>query len=155
MPEKYAVLLERSIFARGGAAARSTQPSTTQSAPAGPVLSPQQQVVLLGVMCPDEQFVAFAENRQSQQVLILHQGDAVAGGRIAAITLDSVTFVLGDKVAEIKVGQNLAGEIVAPGLASAGGSTAGATSTPTPPASPAEAAILEKLRAARRQSGGQ
>jgi hypothetical protein len=155
MPAKYSVLLERSIFARGGFAARSTQPSTTQSASTAPVYTPQQQVLLLGVLCPDEQFVAFAENRSTGQVMILHQGDEVAQGRVAAITLDSLTFVQGSKVTEIRVGQNLAGETVAPGLAGGTtGTSSGASYTPTPPASPAEAALIEKLKAARKQSGG-
>ncbi|HZN66932.1 MAG TPA: hypothetical protein VFB66_16700 [Tepidisphaeraceae bacterium] len=155
MPAKYGVLLERSIFARGGFAARSTQPSTTQSASTAPVYSPQQQVLLLGVLCPDEQFIAFAENRSTGQVMILHQGDEVAQGRVALITLDSLTFAQGSKVTEIRVGQNLAGETVAPGLAGGTtGTSGGGTYTPTPPASPAEAALIEKLKAARKQSGG-
>ena len=156
MPEKYAVLLQRSIFARGGAAARTGGPSTTQAVSTAPVLSPQQQVVLLGVLCPDEQFVAFAENRVTRQVLILHPGDEVAGGRVAAITLDSVAFVQGSKELVIRVGQNLAGETVAPGVgAFAGTTSSGTTSSSTPPASPEQAAILERLRQQRRQQVGQ
>ena len=164
MEKSYTVLLERSIFSRDGRSRSNPRlPSTTQAAPAVKPLTPQQASVFRGVLCPDGEYVAFIQNVQTDQVSVLKEGDEIAGGRIAAITLDSLNFATGGKDHEIRIGQNLAGETVAitSSTSSGSGSTAGlvgagssstSTSTQSKPSDPAQAAILERLRQ-RRNSG--
>lgn len=152
--DDYKILLERSIFARSGAAAAVGLPPSTSTAPALPVLSPQQAVVFVGVLAQDTEFVAFAENRTTNQLMILREGDNVADGKVVAITLDSIQYGSGSAIKEIQLGQNLAGESVSTSFA--GGASPTTSSSPTPAnMTPAQAAILERLKAARRQQAGQ
>src|SRR5690349_18850630 len=55
------VLLKKSIFSRDRSRG-SGMPLTTAPATAARVLSPEQSVALRGVLCPDEEYVAFMEN---------------------------------------------------------------------------------------------
>jgi hypothetical protein len=159
LEDEYKVLLERSIFARSGtAAAVARPPSTTSTAPAAPQLSPEQAVVFIGVIAQDEEYVAFAENQVTRQIMVLRNGDDVARGKVVAITLDSIAYGTGGAIKEIHLGQNLAGEVVASSFTS-GGSYAGGTPSTGPSAAPStagmspdQAAVLERLRQ-RRQRG--
>jgi YD repeat-containing protein len=149
MDPKFRVLLERSIFAKSGNAARSAEPSTAPATQRAPSLSPEQSVVLIGVLAQDGEFVAFTENRTTGQIGTLRTGDDVAGGKVAAITLDSLAYAAGGTVREVSLGQNLSGETVATGLATA---TTQATSPGTPPSTltPEQQAMMERLKARAR-----
>ena len=162
MEDDFKVLLDRSIFARTGtAAAVSRPPSTTSTAPSAPRLSPEQAVVFIGVIAQDDEYVAFAENQETRQIMILRNGDDVARGKVVAITLDTIAYGTGGTIKEVHLGQNLAGELVNSSF-TAGGSYAGTTGAPaTSPATaapstagmtPEQAAVLERLRQ-RRQRG--
>jgi hypothetical protein len=170
MDPSFDVLLKKSIFSRnrtrGGSAQASTSPST---APAR-VLSPEQSVAFRGVLCPDEEYVAFMENVQNGQITIVKAGDEIARGRVAAITLDSLAYDSGGKVHTIRLGQDLTGETAASGSGGAGGyastapSAAGSvsgtgTSAAAPGAAPAGSdpaleAIKEQMRQKRLKEGG-
>jgi hypothetical protein len=168
MDKPYTVLLERSMFSKDGRSRSAPRPpTTTTTAPVVKPLTPEQANVFRGVLCPDDEYVAFIQNVQTEQVNVLKAGDEIAGGRIAAITLDTLNFATAGKVHEIRVGQNLAGETVAVSTSSTSGSSgsgsttgfvgsgsSGTTSSSTQsrPSDPAQAAILERLRA-RRSSG--
>jgi hypothetical protein len=154
MDPKFRVLLERSIFAKSGSAARSAEPSTAPATQRAPTLSPEQSVVLIGVLAQDGEFVAFTENRSTGQIGTLRTGDDVAGGKVAAITLDTLAYAAGGTVREISLGQNLTGETVATGL------TTAATQSTSPGAAPGAApstlspeqqAVMERLRARRQR----
>ena len=168
MAKPYTVLLERSFFSKDGRS-RSVPRSTTTvtTAPAVKPLTPEQATVFRGVLCPDDEYVAFIQNVQSDQVSVLKAGDEIAGGRIAAITLDTLNFATGGKVHEIRVGQNLAGETVAASTSSSGstgsgstagfvgsGSTGATSSAQSRPSDPAQAAVEERLRQRRNSEGG-
>jgi hypothetical protein len=159
MDKAFTVLLERSIFSRDGRS-RSARPLTTAptSAPYVRPLTPEQANVFRGVLCPDQEYVAFIENIQNGQINVLKAGDEIAGGRIAAITLDTMNFATGGRVHEIRLGQNLAGETVGattqPFASSVGGTSSSATSSTSAPTDPKQAAILEAMRQKRLREGG-
>ena len=159
MEDRYPVLLERSIFAKSGAARAAERPPATSTAPAVKPLSPEQTIVFIGVLAQDHEYVAFAENRSNNQLMILRTGDDVAGGKVVGITLDTMAYGAGGAIKEVHLGQNLAGEVVAPGYAAGGGAAAApvpAGATATPGASPPSAAVppgmesvAEKMRQRR------
>ena len=161
MEDEFKVLLDRSIFARTGTAASAARAATTSTAPAAPPpLSPEQAVVFRGVLAQDNEYIAFAENLNTAQLMILRTGDDVARGKIVAITLDTMAYGTGGDIKVVHVGHNLVGELVSPVLASGGAPTTGPAGTPgtsarpptATPSSPEQAAILERLRQ-RRNSG--
>ena len=154
MEDKYGILLRRSIFARSGIAQRIDRPpATTSTAPSAPPLSPEQAVLFVGVIAQDEEYVAFAENQVTHQLMVLRTGDDVARGKVVAITLDTLAYGTGGTIKQVPIGHNLAGELVASSLAS-GAATAGSpTSAPsTAGMTPEQAAVMERLRQ-RRLSG--
>ena len=157
------VLFRKSIFSRDRSRPDRTA-TTGQTQPSAPPLTPEQSVAFRGVLCPDEEYVAFIENVQTGQITVVKHGDEIARGRVAGITLDGLQYDSGGKVLEIHLGQNLAGEIAAstsggtfstsPAVASPGG-TSGTTGTGTPPPSDAsQAEIIKRMRERRLQSGG-
>jgi hypothetical protein len=156
MDDQYAVLLNRSIFARSGRSADVRAPDTAATRTTQPVLSPEQAVVFVGVIAADDEFVAYAENQVSHQLMVLRAGDDVAHGKVVAITLDTLAYGTGGAIKEVHLGQNLAGELVSGDLV--GGATGGGSSTSTSSApstagmTPEQAAIIERLRK-RRESG--
>jgi hypothetical protein len=157
MDPKFRVLLERSIFARSGTAAAIARPPTTSTAPSAPQLSPEQAVVFVGVIAQDNEYIAFAENQTTRQLMILRNGDDVARGKVVAITLDTIAYGSGGTIKEVQLGQNLAGEVVSTSFtasgSSAGGPTTGSTAAPsTAGMTPEAAAVLERMRQ-RRQRG--
>ena len=163
MDPSFTVLLERSMFSKDGRSRTAAPPpSTAPAAPPVRVLSPEQSNVFRGVLCPDEEYVAFIQNVQTDQVSVLKAGDEIAGGRIVAITLDTLNYASGGKVLEIRLGQNLAGETAAAGTtaststtAAATGTSTGATaSTPSSPSDPALQSAAERMRQRRLQEGG-
>jgi hypothetical protein len=113
------------------------------------------------VLCPDEEYVAFMENVQTGQISIVKAGDEIARGRVAAITLDGLAYDAGGKVHQIRLGQDLTGEIAASGGGSGftpgttpGGAPAGTTGASAPSGDPALDAIKERMRQKRLQEGG-
>ena len=164
MDRSFDVLTQKSIFSRDRSRA-SGQSANAQTRPVR-VLSPEQSVAFRGVLCPDEEYVAFVENVQTGQISVVKAGDELARGRVAAITLDALAYDADGKVRQIHLGQDLTGEIAAPSGGSystgtagtiAGGSAGGAatSSAPPPPVGDAsQQAILERLRQKRLQEGG-
>jgi hypothetical protein len=155
MEDQYAVLLNRSIFARSGLAVNNRPPDTNRTTTA-PVLSPEQAVVFVGVIAQDDEFVAFAENQTTRQLMVLRSGDDVAHGKVVAITLDTLAYGTGGAIKYVHLGQNLAGELVSGDVL--GGATGGGSSSTSPSApstagmTPEQAAVIERLRK-RRESG--
>ena len=166
MDKSFEVLTQKSIFSRDRARA-SGAGANAQTRPVR-VLSPEQSVAFRGVLCPDEEYVAFIENVQTGQISVVKAGDELARGRVAAITLDTLAYDADGKVLKIQLGQDLTGEIAAPtggsystgGTGSTGGSTAGAaggstaggaaTATPAPPVGDAsQQAVIERMRQKR------
>ena len=159
MQDQFAVLLQRSIFAKSGVAAPVAGAATTSTAPTAPPLSPEQAVVFVGVLVEDGEYTAFAENQQTHQLMVLRRDDDVARGKVAGMTLDTLVYVSGGAVKVIHLGQNLAGEL-APSSSFNATSTPGSSGATTPGPTPAgmtpeQAAVLERLRARARQQRGE
>ena len=150
MEDQYKVLLERSIFARSGIARNVERPATTSTAPSAPQLSPEQAVVFVGVLVQDGEYVAFAENQVTQQLMLLRTGDDVARGKVVGITLDTIAYGSGGQIKVVHLGQNLAGELAQTSSFAAGASPstapAGTSGTPTPsgPASAFEVRLRQR-----------
>lgn len=154
MDDQYAVLLQRSIFDRRGIAAPAggTQPATT-SRSSSPVLSPEQAVVFVGVIAQDDEFIAFAENQTTHQLMVLRAGDDVAHGKVMGISLDTLAYGTSGAIKEVHLGHNLAGEVVSGALTGGSTTTASSSSPPsTAGMTPEQAAVMERLRK-RRESG--
>ena len=143
MDDQFRVLLERSIFARSGIAERTDRPPTTSTAPSAPPLSPEQAVVFVGVLVQDSEYIAFAENQLTRQLMLLRVGDDVARGKVVGITLDTLAYASGGSIKVIHLGQNLAGEQASTSsFASTGSSpTTSPAGTPSGPMSAVEAAL--------------
>jgi len=110
-------------------------------------------VLFVGVIAQDEEYVAFAENQVTHQLMVLRTGDDVARGKVVAITLDTLAYGSGGAIKQVPIGHNLAGELVASSLASGAATSGSPTSAPsTAGMSPEQAALMERLRQ-RRLSG--
>lgn len=99
LPDDYRVLLTRSIFA-GRVPGIKAAPSSAGSA-----------LALRGVMQCGAGMVAFVEDTSSGRARLVHVGDAVGDGKIAAIELGHVEFARGERSARIAVGQTFSGEV--------------------------------------------
>ena len=98
LPETYLVLSTRSIFARDG------RPGTF-GAPAGP----QAQWAFRGAALQDGRYIAFLEDTVTHTVSSVADGQSIAGGQIAQISLDSLSYVRDERKTAVRIGQNLAG----------------------------------------------
>jgi hypothetical protein len=113
LPAPYRVLLSRSIFAAGG--------KSSDAAAQAPSLPPEANLALKGVVQDDQQFTAFVEDLPQKRVLQLRVGDAVARGRVVAITLHGLQYEASGRMTRVAIGQALGG----PGVAT--------TELPSPP----------------------
>jgi len=159
-PAEYDVLLTRSIFsrrgiatpspdARGGASVdvSSTRPSASSS--------PESGLIFRAAMRQGDQFMAFVEDTYAGRTLRLTVGSPVGRGRVEQITLDRLSYQLGERRTSVQIGQNLEGS-----MASVATRPTTGPATPTvapaadsgPPPSSAEQRILDELR--RRREGG-
>lgn len=113
LPDKYRVLLNRSIFARDGrAAARGTRAGVgAQNTPGLWIGPPGTEATLIfrGVTLNDGSFTAFIEDVTGGGVRRFNRGDAIAAGRIAGINLNGMDYESGRKITRVMLGQNLAG----------------------------------------------
>lgn len=163
LPQEYAVLLTRSIFAksgrsagpgfvrRGGGGADDADAAGTSSRSSDS--SPESRWAFRGVFREGPQLIAFLEDLSSRKTYRLKAGDSVARGRIAEITLDRIWYQVGDKRSAVEIGQTLEGGVAAAPPTSRpadAATTGGAASTPPSAASSAE----ERMRQRRQQEGG-
>jgi hypothetical protein len=101
----YLILDERSIFYKGR-----FRPSGAGSE--GPRTQAESVTVFIGVTQTDDALAAYLEDTESGTINTVHVGQQIAQGKITNITLDSLEYQAGSRVAELSVGQNLAGDQV-------------------------------------------
>jgi hypothetical protein len=78
-----------------------------------PPPSRETVLVLRGCANTDGKLTGFLEDSRTNQRVLVHEGDAVAGGRIVAITLDYVEYQSpSGRRYHVSVGQNLIGNQV-------------------------------------------
>ena len=126
------ILGSRSIFLHGRPPP--LRVATTQAANGEARSGPA--FVLRGVARQGEQLMALVEDVAGNQTRQMHIGDALAGGKLVAITTDGVDESLAGKIAHVKVGQpldaggtagpNTAGPATQPALAQQGAPAGGA-----------------------------
>ena len=164
LPQEYAVLLTRSIFAKSGLSAGPgfvgrgagggpDDADAAATASRSRDSSPESRWAFRGVFREGPHLIAFLEDLSSRKTYRLKVGDPVARGRIAEITLDQIWYQVGDKRSVVEIGQTLAGGVAAalPTSRPADSTTSGGpASTPPSAASSAE----ERMRQRRQQEGG-
>jgi hypothetical protein len=119
MAREYNVLLQRSIFLKGrqsvysmpsdGSGYRTLPATTTASTEPVNIYTPEANLVFNGVSDANDEWVAFIENIGLNTITRYHTGDAVAQGKIVAMTLDSIDYAVGPRVTHVLIGQNLLG----------------------------------------------
>ena len=106
--EKYQVISRNNVFLRDRhASSSSTSPATgtaNQSA-----LTPEQSVVLTGIVREDDRYVAFTEDLRTRATTKIGLGDAIGTGRICGMTLDHIDYENGAGVTRVEIGKNLEG----------------------------------------------
>jgi hypothetical protein len=123
---KYMLILERNIFSRERQVYREVVRVERNDPPAPPL---EASFVLVGISLLDDKAVAFIEDTSLGQVDQYGVNSQIAMGKIRAMTLDSLQYVVNTDVndvnavtvADVKLGQSLLGE-TASGRISDGGS---------------------------------
>jgi hypothetical protein len=172
LPVEYAILNERSIFAKGHLSMSSlaltrlnvlppdsVRPPGPGSPPApGPYVAPEESLVFDGVTQADSHIVAFVEDRNSTHMNQLKVGDEIARGKVTGLTLDTLDYTAGDRVVHVTIGENLLGVQMAVVPSDTTGATGAApTSAPSAgsaaPGAPGGApeTMEERLRRRRQQ----
>lgn len=105
LPDRFKLLMIRSIFARGGMAA----PPESLAGGGAQIGGPEGGLALRGVATDETQFIAFVEDTAAHHTLQVKTGDHIGLGRVAAITLDGLKYEAGGRTTQVRVGQNLLG----------------------------------------------
>ena len=147
--ERYGMLVESNMFLRDRRTA-SPEPSTQPSAPPP---SPEQTMMLTGIVFEDGGFRAYFENLRESRVVRVSPGDAIATGHVSAILIDALEYFAGSESRWIEIGQDLTGKAaaVAPGGGSSASSTTAPTTTFSPDVDPASLSPADRLRLRRQQ----
>ncbi len=142
--DRYKVLLQRNIFSK------SSDSGENKPAAGNATLSPEAQIVLMGVLQKDAALSAILEDRKAKTILTLRQGDAVGLGTLGNIGLDQIEYLTNGTKRQIKIGSALDGS-ASPAPADL---PKAAYSTGTAPATTGSSetnAILERLRKQRQE----
>jgi hypothetical protein len=73
-------------------------------------LTPEQAMILTGIVQGDGKFEAFLENIVTAKISRVAIGDSVANGQIADIQIDRIAYVSGGKMIWVLAGSNLTGD---------------------------------------------
>jgi hypothetical protein len=103
VPQEFAVLNSRSIFAKG------KPPRVAASGPSSGPTSPDQGFVLRGVAVQGPEQTALLEDVAGRKTRQLHVGDELIGGRVVAISFEGIDRTLGGRLLHVGVGQSLDG----------------------------------------------
>jgi len=102
LPPEFAIFQTRNAFAHGKSAAG-----------AGPS-GPEAGFILRGVVQAEDRLIAFVEDKSANRVTEITAGQSIARGRITAVTIDGVEYQGGGAAKQIRVGQDLNGQIAPP-----------------------------------------
>jgi hypothetical protein len=160
---QYGVIVERNIFSRyrGRRTAVRQQDNGAARQPSPP--APESYFVLKGLAREDDSFVALFEDTRSGDIIRIKPEDAIAGGKVTKLTLDSAVYQQDSNTVSVKVGETLEGKLgaTAPTVENLMEWSRTEPSSPNePPAEGAEtpsvdeAEILRKLMERRRQQLG-
>ena len=155
---KYQIILDRNIFSRQRGPIR--RPGEVDEKPKEIVMpNPESYLLLRGIVQEDGTFIAFVEDTRSATILKLRQGDRVARGTIASLSLDSLEYDLEGEKTTIRMGYDLEGghgAVTASELREWSQTSAAAGSAAPEPATPTgeQADILKQLMERRKQELG-
>ena len=135
--DKYKVLIERNMFLKERARATRRPATTTAARPSHP---PEHYVMVTGITRQAEAYIAFLENTSDGRTTRVRAGSEIAGGRIADISMDAVTFEKDGRTTKVELGKSLDGGAAAASSGAAPAST---------PASGDEMSIIERMRLRR------
>jgi len=107
----YKIIAEKNIFNRYRSGA-----VTTMRQQQVMVASEQSYYTLRGITRQSDGYISFIEDARTAKVTRFKKGDAVAQGKVSAITMDDITYEYGDKALEIEVGMNLEGNVLGSGM---------------------------------------
>ena len=156
--DDYRIIVEKNVFLP-----ERSRPSRRNAVTVVPEYRPERDIILRGIVSRGGEYVAFLENTRTQSTSKLKVADAVARGRIAAISLDRITYERDGETFEVTVGERLETAPPAPPAPAApsadAADTGEAASSISPEATPsapgtgtdAERAILERLRQRRQE----
>jgi hypothetical protein len=157
--DRYEILTEKNIFLRNRPRARSTS-----RAPSGP-RRVEETFVLTGIALQEGRHVAFIENSGTRATQRLLPGEAVAGGKVISVELDSLEFESKGRRFRVAIGRNLLGDVfvaetptaTSPGAdPSSAPTSAGSSGGATPPLAGGDADLSaeERMKRRRQQLGG-
>lgn len=108
--DRYSLIVSRNIFSRDRRGPSRERPAFTSRTDYSP--RPERPVVLTGIAFQEGQYLAFFEDPRAAQPVWATVGQAVFGGWVKSISLDSVVFQSGSSTRTIAIGQSLEGEAV-------------------------------------------
>ena len=72
-------------------------------------VGPQTQWAFRGAALQDGKYTAFLEDTVTHSISNVFDGQTVAGGQVAQISLDTLSYIRDDRKTAVRIGQNLAG----------------------------------------------
>jgi hypothetical protein len=120
--------------------------------------APESILVFNGASDANGQIVAFIENSGLNTIAKYQVGDAVAQGKLSAITLDSLDYKVGSQVTHVLLGQNLQGidmQVLTTQPVSSTTSPTTQDASPGTTGNSSTDSVLERLRRRRLQELGQ
>ena len=156
LPPAYGIFTTRSLFMKGHVPPPGSN-NTAPPQPAPPSNSSSrtlQNIVFDGATNADGEIVAMFEDTVAGKIIQAKAGDAVAGGKITAVSLDSVTYESAGRTTRVMIGQTLDASET-PLLTSRGTITDTGSGPTTAPVVGNVNDMLEQLRAKRRKELGQ
>ena len=141
---EFDLLTRRSIFRKGSQAIARPEDAGVVRAPATTAPAPEASFIFNGVARANDKLVAFFEDGNSHEVLIKHEGDPLAQGKVQHLTLDGLDYVANGTTTHLVIGQDLSGTDQGSALAS---EPTGALMGDSP--DPANESVLDRLRRRR------
>jgi hypothetical protein len=142
--DRYSILTQRNIFlkdrsrgSRNGSDGRGGNGSTTQSSTQPSHRSPEETLLLRGIVIEQGEVRAYFEDIANSRMVRVAMGETVARGRITSIGLDAVEYETtgagGEHRTFVAVGNDLTGKVSAYDLPSSSAAAAMATTSPVMP----------------------
>jgi len=156
--EDYTVVVTKNIFLRNrGSSSRRAEDAAREAPPAPP---PEHYMMVRGTVQQGQEFLAFLEDIRTGTTSVLRVGEAVATGRLTAITLDNVEYESNGVAKTVMIGQNLEAQAASPLGMGELSEVVGSSQVPLSgtaggkPASQEDTAVMERLRQRRQEEAG-
>jgi hypothetical protein len=131
--DKYGVLSEKNMFLRDRPKPRERTRAPTTTRVEQPPPTPEQTLVLRGIVVEEGELRAYFENSRSGEIKRVAPGEEVASGRITDIQIDAVQFTREAQPIWIEIGHNLTGAVAIRSMATTAPTTNPTTEPTTGP----------------------